>query len=115
MLGGKKKKEKRKTSFFLSPLNLRIISPMPIYPQLSHLCYHGNPAPFFASVKDVGKGGMKWEIHCILGLSDNSKKQVCKEFNVNKLVEGIHNMTSAFLGYKTLIPFASYKSLHISD
>lgn len=66
-------RKKRKTLFLFSPLNLRIISLMPRYPQLSHFCYHGNPAPFFVSVKDVRKGGMKYMVFWDVLMTARSK------------------------------------------
>jgi hypothetical protein len=97
--GSGKKNKRKKTSFLFSPLDLkRVISPISRYPQLSH----GLPwkPSSLLSVKDVGKGGMKWEGQCVLGLPDTSQKQICTEVNINKVVEDICNMTSTFVAIK---------------
>lgn len=90
----KKKKEKKNFISSLHTISEKYLTYAQI-PSAVTLVLPWKPSSFFASVKDVGKGGMKWEMHCVRGLSDYSKKQVCKEFNINRLEEGVCNISSA--------------------
>lgn len=109
----KKKKKKNFMSALLLDLKGSYLTFIQI-PSIVTLCYHGNPAPLFPSVKDVGKGGMRWEKHFVLGfVLDASKKQICKETDVKEAWKNVYDLP-LLLGCSALIPAALCSNLLVS-